>query len=236
MSAINRFERFDERNTALPDEGLPEGVLSFPTGVVSFPLAWAPTADVFPLTLRDLEGRLCEFSSVGVQGNASVASRYVWEAQRTGAWPVWISTMGLPYVEDLEAMGIDSHVLPVIAASDTHRALHAAERVIRSGVCGVVVVDVGSEANVALATMGRLLQLAQRHATACVFLTERDDQHVSLSPLISLRVQCAYERHAVVLPHDGEAPVTLGLHIVRDKRKGVQRTYEAPCYGVDGLF
>lgn len=236
MSVMRRFERFYEEDTMLPEEQLPEGVHAFPTGVVAFPTARAPVADAFPLPLDDVKGRLCEFSSVGAQGNASVASRYVWEAQRAGAWPVWISTVGLPYVEDLEAMGIDSQVLPVIAAPDTHRALHAAERVIRSGVCGVVVVDVGNEANVALATMGRLLHLAQRHATACVFLTARVDQHVSLSPLISLRIHCTYERHAVALADDGDAPVTLGIHVVRDKRKGIQRTYEASCYGVDGLF
>src|SRR5690625_7732917 len=84
------------------------------------------------LNFRMLQGRLCEFSSFGVQAVGSLAARYVWEAQQAGAWPVWFSKAGIPLAEDLHACGIDLRALPGIFTVTTRLVLHPADRVVRS--------------------------------------------------------------------------------------------------------
>jgi|GEM_PF-4633390 len=186
------------------------------------------------LNFRMLQGRLCEFSSFGVQAVGSLAARYVWEAQQAGAWPVWISKAGIPLAEDLQACGIDLRALPVICTETTAQSLHAAERVMRSSVCGVVVIDLGDEAYVPAAMMGRMLKLAQRTETACLVLSNRKHRpQASLSPLVSLRI----EAHQTPVYTKMERPY-LALHaqIVRDKKTGRNDGFEMKYRPNAGMF
>lgn len=185
------------------------------------------------LNLGALRGRLCEFSSLGVQAVGSLAARYVWEAQQAGAWPVWISKAGVPLAEDLRACGIDILSMPVICTETTAQSLRAAERVMRSAVCGVVVVDLGEEEYVPASMMGRLLKLTQRTGTACVVLTNRKHRaKASLSPLISLRIETHQE---YVCTERAETPyLKLHAQIVRDKKTGRRDGFNmryTPCSG-----
>lgn len=174
------------------------------------------------LRLQEMRGRLCEFSSYGLRGAASLAFRYVWEAQASGTWPVWVSFEGLPYVEDVERAGIDSASLVVVRPRDLRGALRAAEHVMRSGVCGLVVVDVGKTSQISSGSMGRLLKLAQRTQTACLFLRSRQPRAMSLSPLVSLRVEISCDAQAGLLRSMDPTWMPLEASIVRDKRGGLR--------------
>lgn len=174
------------------------------------------------LPFAQLKGRLCEFSSIGTQGVASLAARYVWEAQQAGWWPVWVSRAGLPLAEDLQACGVDLRALPMVRTQTVPQALRAAERVMRSALCGVVVIDLGRTAYVPAAMMGRMLKLAQRTDTACLVLSNRNQRaDTSCSPLVSLRMNVAQERvqHAEIT---GVLSSRMEVHseVVRDKTSG----------------
>lgn len=188
------------------------------------------------LSFAQLKGRLCEFSSVGVQGVGSVAARYVWEAQQAGWWPVWISRAGVPLAEDLQACGIDLRALPVVRTQTVAQALRAAERVMRSEVCGTVVIDVGYTSYVPAPMMGRLLKLAQRTDTACLVLSNRKHPaHNSCSPLVSLRMNVHQERiqDTEIMGHLS-SHMAVHAEVVRDKkngRRGVCTLHYAACEG-----
>lgn len=174
-----------------------------------------------PLVLASLRGRLCEFSSDGVQGVGSLAARYVWEAQQAGCWPVWVSQAGLPFAEDMQACGIDLRALPMIRTQRTAESLRAAERVMRSCVCGIVVIDLGAEEYVPAAMMGRMMKLAQRTNTACVLLSTRSrGGNASLSPLVSLRVSVTQHPDIQREMSVGHASnMRVRVQIVRDKKE-----------------
>lgn len=175
-----------------------------------------------PLSLTSIRGRLCEFSAQGVQGVGSLAARYVWEAQQEGLWPVWVSQAGFPLAEDLHACGIDLRALPMIRTQATAQSVRAAERVMRSRVCGVVIVDVGAEDYAPAAMMGRIMKLAQRTDTACVFLSTGGQRtNASLSPLVSLRMDVNQRlENAQKLSEAHTSHLCLDVRIVRDKKEG----------------
>lgn len=175
-----------------------------------------------PLSLASIRGRLCEFSARGVQGVGSLAARYVWEAQQEGLWPVWISQAGFPLAEDLQACGIDLRALPMIRSQRTAQSLRSSERVMRSRVCGVVVVDLGAEEYAPAATMGRIMKLAQRTDTACILLSTGEQRtNASLSPLVSLRVDVNQRLENIERLSEAHAShMCIDVQIVRDKKEG----------------
>lgn len=177
------------------------------------------------LTLDTLRGRIVELSSVGLQGLGGVAARYVWEAQLAGHWPVWVTCSAVPSAEDLQASGVDLDALVVVRAGSLTGALRAAERVMRSSVCGLVVIDVAAHAQLPASAVGRLLKIAQRTESACVLLGARERTRASLSPLVSLRMELRYEEDALHTEEDARRLVVdprrpIALEIVRDKREG----------------
>lgn len=170
----------------------------------------APDRPDAALGLDALRGRIVELSSVGLQGLGGVAARYLWEAQVAGHWPVWVSCGAVPLAEDLQAAGVDLDALVVVRAGSLAGALRAAERVMRSSVCGLVVVDVAAHAQLPASSVGRLLKIAQRSESACVFLGARERTRASLSPLVSLRMELRYEEdarlsHTPTLRNDADA-------------------------------
>lgn len=173
-------------------------------------------------TFAALCGRLSEFSARGALGVGSLAAHYVWEAQMAKKWPVWISCAGLPYAEDLQANGIDLQALVVVRTTTLGECLYAAEQVIRTAVCGTVVVDVGNAIEAPTPMMARLLQHARRTDTACIFLTGESVRLSSLSALISYRlnVQQWHDEQ-----HDEHTQMVIEASVVRDKKTGRQYSF-----------
>jgi recombination protein RecA len=166
--------------------------------------------------LEALYGRLVELSARGATATLTTAIELVLEAQRAAEPAAWV-TLGNTtfYPPDVADCGVDLAALVVVRVVDTTAAARAAERLLRSGAFGLVVLDFGGGGTVELplAHQGRLVTLAQTHHTAIVCITEKPADAASLGSLVSLRAE-ALRLAARDHGHD------VALRVLKDKRRG----------------
>lgn len=186
--------------------------------------------DVACWALDDLRGRLVEISGRGAAAALTSAFDLVLDAQAQGEPAAWI---GLPastfFPPDVADSGVDLAALVVIRALDPMMAARAAERLVRSGAFGLVVIDLGDidrEAELSLALQGRLAGLAQTHDAAVVCLTDKSEHAASLGSLVSLRAQALRGR-------EGEG-FLVSVRALKDKRRGPGWTQTATRSGPTG--
>lgn len=156
--------------------------------------------------LETLGGRLGELSGRGAGAQLSLAFSLVAEAQRQGEPAAWITTRSSTFFPpDAAACGIRLDQLPVVFVPDAPAAARAADKLVRSGGFGLVVLDlalaVGADpprtgrlpaaqrAEIPPALLSRLVGLAQQHEAAVLFLTEKPVDEPSLGSLVSLRCE-----------------------------------------------
>ena len=150
-----------------------------------------------PWGLAALRGRLVELSARGAAATLTTAIDIVLEAQREAepvAWIVpWTTTdprtaSGTFYPPDAADSGVDLSALVVVRAPSTLAATRSAERLLRSGAFGLVVLDFGSAGadlnRLPEHFLGRLVTLAQAHDAAIVCLTEKTTDATSLGSLV----------------------------------------------------
>lgn len=180
------------------------------------------------LSLEQLTGRLVELSAVGAVATLTAAVGLVLEAQTAGEPVAWI---GLPpttfYPPDLADSGVDLDALVVVRAPDPIAAARAAERLLRSGAFGLVVLDLGACGDVSMAHQGRLVSLAQQHDAAVVCITEKAADAASLGSLVSLRVEALRQRD--------DAGFRCTLRALKDKRRGPGWSLSEVLRGPAGL-
>lgn len=173
--------------------------------------------------LTELKERLVQLEGEGV---LTMAVELVADAQRSGDPVAWVSVESDFYPPDAAAFGVDLHSLVVVRVPNALAAARAADRLVRSGGFGLVVVDLTTDSNVPLAVQSRLVGLAQRYKTAVVCLTRNSPGNPSLSPLVSLRAHVRRERRA-------PGVFTCVLEPLRDKRRGTgwmfRREYDGPA-------
>ncbi|HSR95626.1 MAG TPA: recombinase A [Kofleriaceae bacterium] len=166
--------------------------------------------------LDALRGRLTELSARGATATLTTAIELVLEAQHAAEPLAWV-TLGNTsfYPPDLAESGVDLAALLVVRVHDVTAAARAAERLLRSGAFGLVVLDFGGTATVdlSMAHQGRLVTLAQAHDAAIVCITEKAGEAASLGSLVSLRAE-ALRLHA--REHDYDVT----LRVLKDKRRG----------------
>jgi recombination protein RecA len=149
-------------------------------------LAWSRTA---------LSGRLVEISGHGSPSPITAALGLVLDAQGQGETTAWITAEESSFFPpDAAEGGVDLDALAVIRVPALARAPRAADKLIRSGAFGLVVLDLSSpqargdvDAEIRAETLSRLLGLARRHDTAVVLLTTKRGDAPSLGSLVSLR-------------------------------------------------
>ena len=201
-----------------------------------------------PWGLPALRGRLVELSARGASGTLTTATSLVHEAQTEGepvAWIVpWIppdpnangaaqATSGTFYPPDAADSGIDLSALVVVRAPSVMAVGRAAERLLRSGAFGLVVMDFASanleapSARMPDAVLGRLVSLAQAHDAAIVCLTEKPPDSGSLGSLVSLRAETSRARTL-----DG---FEITVRAVKDKRRGPGWSRAIKARGPSGL-
>ena len=202
-------------------------------------------------SLGELSGRLVELSG---EAALTVATGLVLQAQRAAEPTAWIARGGGStfFPPDVAESGVDLAALAVVlplregaaviegrpaegrsAARSAHRLrlvrqLRAAEQLLRSGAFGLVVLDLGSVVDLSLPAQTRLASLAQRHDSALLCLTEKDEPAPSLGSLVSLHV--AVRRRQ--LP-DGR--FCCELRALKDKRRGPGWVAAEVCRGPVGL-
>jgi len=149
-------------------------------------------------SLSVLRGRLVELSARGASATLTAATEIVAEAQAESEPVAWLTLATSSfYPPDVADTGIDLAALVVIRAPDILALARAAERCLRSGAFGLVVLDLGAPqpgAELSMQIQGRLVTLAQTHDAAVVCLTEKTADTASLGSLVSLRAQALRTR------------------------------------------
>lgn len=172
-----------------------------------------------PWGLPALRGRLVELSARGASATLTTAIGIALEAQREGEPVAWIApwsndgSSGTFYPPDAADCGLDLAALVVVRAPSAVAAARAAERLLRSGAFGLVVLDFGATAvDIPMAHQGRLVSLAQAHDAAVVCITEKTNETSSLGSLVSLRAEALRVR-----TKDG---FEITVRALKDKRRG----------------
>jgi recombination protein RecA len=187
-----------------------------------------------PWCLEELLGRITEL--VGGAGSAglTLASRWVVEAQRQGEPVAWLtSTQGSFFPPDLAEAGVELSELTVVRSDQGEVALaRAADRLVRSGGFGLVVIDWTDARAVALEEAARLVSrlagLARTHQVAVLCLTQPLQAESPLGSMVSLRVQAARaEQEADCAAEEPLWPCQ--LRVLKDRRRG-------PSWGHRELF
>ncbi len=172
--------------------------------------------------LPALRGRLVELSARGATATLTASIDLVIEAQREGEPVAWITGVdGSFYPPDVADSGVDLAALVVVRVPDQSASTRAAERLLRSGAFGLIVIDLGALAEIPIAHQGRLVTLAQAHDAAVVCITEKTAESGSIGSLVSLRAEALRVR--------SQSGLSLTLRVLKDKRRGpgFQKTLRA---------
>ena len=161
----------------------------------------------------------------------TVALDLVSQAQRAGDPVAWLGGKNsLFYPPDAARWRLDWSALALLRLETAEDLLKSADKLLRSGAFGLVVLDlVGlTTAKLVDGLLGRLLHLAEAHESAVLFLTQRDETTPSISSLISLRAHLRWRD----LKGD---QLQVELQIIKDKRRGPGRRFQEVYDGPMGL-
>lgn len=176
-----------------------------------------------------LAGRLCELSSFPGNALLTAAFRLVLDAQIEGEPVAWVTaTPDTFFAPDAVASGVDLDALVVIRTPNTKTAAYAAERVLRSGGFGLVVMDLHVEPIISVPLQVRLAQQARDNHSALLCLTIKSREEPSLGPMVSLRGQASFRRLEV-------DRFQYEIEILKDRSYGPGWCHIEICRGPDGL-
>jgi recombination protein RecA len=183
-----------------------------------------------PLWSREqLAGRLCELSSISGAALLTSAFRLVLDAQLEGEPAAWIAAgPGTFFAPDAAENGVDLDALVVIRVPDAQSAGRAADRLLRSGAFGLIVMDLNSNRTISVPLQTRLVQQARTHDAALLCLTSKGRGAPSLGSMVSLRGQTSCRRLEV-------DRFQYRIEILKDKRHGPGWSHTEVCRGPDGL-
>lgn len=184
-------------------------------------------------TLPTLSGRLVELSGDGATSSLSLAFSLVGDAQKRQEPVAWVVCHGSNFFPpDAAACGIDLENLPVVFAPSARHAARSAERLVRSGAFGLVVVDIAEEsARISQPLLTRLAGLAEKHECATLILTGKGSERASLGSLISLHAMARRR----VLERQVPGRYACRLEVLKDKRQAPGWSREETRFGPPGL-
>lgn len=206
--------------------------------------AQSPSVTEPRFCIEELAGRLVELSGEGASAVLTAAIRLILDAQAKAEPAAWIgSDESSFYPPDAAESGVDLATLVVVRlprnvarSSTSGKPMHslpalaavAAERLLRSGAFGLVILDLGARAALSQPLQSRLLGLAQHHRAAVLCLTEKSEDVASLGSLVSLRAH-------VSRTWLGGERFECELRVCKDKRRGPVWSEREVCRGPMGL-
>jgi len=114
--------------------------------------------------------------------------KLVVEAQERGEPAAWITTeCSAFYPPDVMAHGVDIDALAVVRVPHAESVAVSADKLLRSGSFGLLVLDFGMNAEIPMPLQSRLTCLAHKHCVAVMCLTQKTAEKPSLGSLVSLR-------------------------------------------------
>lgn len=175
---------------------------------------------------RSMQGRLCELSSPSGAGLLTAAFRLVLDAQCEGEPVAWIAAgSDLFFAPDVAETGVDVEALAVVRLPDTVSAARAADRLLRSGGFGLIVLDLCAAAPAPEFLQSRLLQSAQAHGAAVVCLTAKP---TATLPTLAVCGQTSCVRRS------GDI-FNYRIEIKQDNLNGAGWRHQEDCRGPSGL-
>lgn len=182
-----------------------------------------------PWSWASLAGRLVEVSSWGGAPALTMALALVRDAQQEGESAAWVTAAAASfYPPDAAASGVDLEALVVVRLPAADDVARAADKLLRSGAFGLVVMDLGARAAIAAPLQARLAGLAHKHGAALVGLTVKQHDDVSLGAMASLRVAARGEQA-------GPGRFRCVVEAVKDKRRALGWTHGELFHGPAGL-
>jgi recombination protein RecA len=179
-------------------------------------------------SFAETAGRLVEISGSRAAASLTLAFGLVLEAQRHNEPVGWVTTgENFFYPPDAARTGIDIDALLVVRVREARAVARAAEKLLRSGGFGMVVLDLGA-GRIPMPLLSRLAALAKQHHAALVCLTKKESAEPSLGSLVSLRVEAGRARSA-------EGLFACDLKVLKDKRRGPTWSHSEVCYGPAGV-
>lgn len=207
-------------------------------------------------SLRALCGRLVELVGGADSANVTAAGRLILQAQAAGDYTAWVAThRDVFFPPDLAAAGIDLDCLPVVWAlpaqqhavdarppvsagaapegrpttASARPAARAAERLLRSGAFGLVVLDLARDLDLDVVSQGRLLRLAESNDALVLILRRLRANDCYSGSLIGVRARSSSERV-------GPGRFRLTITNTKDKREGPGWTTSEELDGPPGLY
>jgi recombination protein RecA len=167
-------------------------------------------------------------SAIGAVASLTAAIGLVLEAQGEGDPVGWIGLPGSTfYPPDVVDSGVDLEGLVVVRAPSIAHAGRAADRLLRSGGFGLVILDLGAAAEIPIPLQGRLVGLAQRHDAAIVCLTEKASDAASIGSMVSLRAEAMRAREG--------STFAMTVRALKDKQRGPGWRHGEKLRGPSGL-
>jgi recombination protein RecA len=174
-----------------------------------------------------MAGRLVELRDAHASASLTAALGLVLNAQGSGETAVWVTSKeSCFFPPDAAEGGVDLDALTLVRVP-RDRLIGAAEKLVRSGAFGLVVIDMNGGGR-GKRGLGRLLGLAREHDTAVVFLTGKRFPDSSLGSLISLRGEA---RRIQVGPDQHQVEVCIS----KDNRRAPGWVDSEVCCGPAGL-
>lgn len=208
---------------------------------VALPSSPVPQTSEPRFCLTELAGRLVELSGDGASAVLTAATKMMLDAQAAREPAAWIGTdESCFFPPDVAESGVDLSALLVVRipfarlAADSGKRTRAnlvavaAERLMRSGAFGLMLLDLGRDHVLSQPLQSRLLGLAQHHQAAVLCLTEKSAHEASIGSLVSLRVH-------VGRTWLGGERFACELHVRKDKRHGPVWSEQEVCRGPMGL-
>jgi recombination protein RecA len=188
-----------------------------------------PQASVPHWSREQLSGRLTELSGVGAVASLTSAVGLILDAQLASEPVAWITRPDtLFYPPDVADSGVDLDALVLVKVSDAYGAARAAERLLRSGAFGLVILDLGKDARIPTGVQGRLVNLAKKHDAAVVCLTDKGTESTSIGSMVSLRAEVVRNKL-----EDGR--FRCKVNVLKDKCRGPNWTHSEVVRGPAGL-
>lgn len=176
-----------------------------------------------------LAGRMVELSGWQNSAALTLSLEMALQMQRQHDPVAWLTAQpSLFFPPDVAASGLDLSALAVIVLPSSRAVLQAAERLLRSGGFGLVIVDLGATLELTLAAQSRLASLAKKHDCVLLCLTHKTVEQPSLGSLISLRAHSSYRK-------SGDDCFVCELEALKDKRRAPGWKYTALYSGPEGL-
>lgn len=179
--------------------------------------------------LDALAGRVVEISGSAETATLTTTAALILEAQRRGEPSAWVAGCESTFFPpDFAASGIDLNALPVVHVSDIKKASRVTDALLRSGGFALLVLDLGSKAELPTFIQTRFAGLARKHHTAMLCITRKGQWTPSLGSLVSLRGHSTKTRTSF-------DRFTCSIQVVKDKRQGPGWGDTEVYHGPDGL-